>query len=141
MKKEIIGILVCMILIFVAVAPVVNALNNKINEVTESNRIVDNNVKLNPPQPAEWPPYNEIIDSGFGRISNPKRVSGDCSYYWSFNCENVIGHIYDYENEYDYWDHFTNNEVRYIIGDPCIITDHFMIGPLIPHFHFYLIVD
>lgn len=60
------------------------------NIIPTTTCIFNNNIKLNTPQPAVFPPYNERISCGFGVISNPKRVAGDCSYYWSFNCENVI---------------------------------------------------
>ena len=127
MKKEIIGILICMLLIFVAVAPVINAFTNEINEVEE------------PPQPGEWPPDDEIIHNGFGRISNPERHLGGCSYCWSFNCIYVRCVLVDeYGGRYNRL--FENGEVRYIEGDPIIITKHFMIDPLIPRLHFYLIV-
>ena len=54
MKKELIGILICMFLISVAVAPVINAFTNEIDETKE------------PPQPAEWPPCNKCIRRGVG---------------------------------------------------------------------------
>ena len=128
MKKELIGIIICTLLISVAVAPVINAFTNEINEVEE------------PPHPAEWPPYNEIIHKGFGIISNPKYYEGGWYTFWSFNCENVKGHMYNYDRDYYYWGHFTDNEVRYIIGDPWIVTKHFMYDPILP-FHFYWIVE
>ena len=127
MKKELIGIFICTLLIFVAVAPVINAFTNEINEVKE------------PPQSAEWPPFDELIKSGFGRISNPKRIAGDCCYYWSFNCIFVRCLLVD-ECGGRYTRLFKNNEVRYIAGDPTIITKHFMYDPILP-FHFYWIVE
>jgi len=95
-------------------------------QVSESNRI--NSIKLNPPQPAPWPPQDKCIIFGFGRISNPKHEFNGDEYYWSFNCINVRCVLVD---EYGRWypDHFTDGEELYTMGPPLlikIITDHFL---------------
>ena len=131
MKKELIGILICTFLISVAVAPAMNAINieeNEINEaegqtetlsllnlpqlqVSESNRI--NSIKLNPPQPAPWPPYSKCVGFGFGRLSNLTWEFNGDEYYWSFNCENAIVRLGIYGEE-ENWHHYTNGEKVYV---------------------------
>jgi len=95
-------------------------------QVLGSNLIIKNNFRLDPPQPAPWPPDDKTVFMGFGRISNPKRHTADDGYYWSFNCENVIFCHFDDENFWCYWHHFTNGEEAYMKGDPWKITDKFM---------------
>jgi len=104
-------------------------------QVSESNRI--NSIKLNPPQPAEWPPESKCVSFGFGRISNPKREQGGWYYEWHFNCENVICCI---EGEYGGCDmhHYTDGELAYIIGDPTIVTNKFMFDPF-PFIFFWIV--
>jgi len=102
-------------------------------QVSESNRI--NNIKLNPPQPAEWPPKDKCIVFGFGRISNPKYEFNGDEYYWSFNCENVICMLVD-EYGGSYTRLFNNGEVRYLSTYVHVIG-HFMFNFL----NFYLVIE
>jgi len=101
------------------------------------NLIVNNNIKLNPPQPAPWPPDDKIITRGFGVISNPERIMGEWYPVWVFNCENVRGRTCD-EYGHCLWHLFDGGKVRFITGDPAIMTDYFMYNPILHHF--FLIV-
>ena len=113
MKKELIGILICMLLISVAVAPTINASTNEINETKE------------PPQPAEWPPDDKCFGVGFGQIYNVKHECAGFQCWYSFNCKNVI--CSNYGESWFTWHHFTNGEVLYLYGAYIgIITDHFL---------------
>ena len=125
MKKELIGILICTLLIFVAVAPVVNALTiekNEINEVSsESNHIVNHFIKLNPPQPEEGSP--DIVNFAFGLIDN---LQYPCP-FWTFDCVNVRCRIWDYKDECYHWYHYTNSEELVIHKDYLgILLDFFV---------------
>jgi len=86
-------------------------------QVSKSNRI--NNIKLDPPQPAEWPPESKCVSFGFGRISNFKREFNGDEYYSSFNCENVICKLGDGTGQ---WYHYTNGEKLYINHVLCFIN-------------------
>ena len=140
-KLLVVGVIV--LFIAVAVAPALNALDieeNEINEtkeqketlslqdlpqlqISKSNRI--NSIKLNPPQPAEWPPHSKCVGVGFGRISNTKHEFNGDVYYYSFNCENVI--CSNYGDNWRTWHHYNNGEVLYLYGAYIgIITDHFL---------------
>jgi len=103
MKKELIGTIICILLISVAVAPVINAFTNEINEAKE------------PPQPAEWPPFSQCVEFGFGLYSNLTREFNGDEYYWSFTCEDVICCLGICE-EPKHWHHYTNGEKVYIYG-------------------------
>jgi len=95
-------------------------------QVSKSNRIVNNDIKLNTrlPKPSDY--YTYLIYRGFGLISNPKRSAGPCDYVWSFHCEDVIGCI-RYNNDFPCTNyHYTNGEYRFIEGDPTIVTNKFM---------------
>ncbi len=126
MKNKFIGILICTLLIFVAVAPVVNALTvekNEINEVSESNRIVNNNIKLNTP----WPSVRHLEVICFGLISNLKAHG----WVYKLNCVNVLA--WGWVNDECYFSHYTNGEELYISGSyKGILTKHFMFV------HFYI---
>ena len=95
---------------------------------SEFSLIVNNNIKLKPPQPAEWPPDNKCIIFGIGWISNPKYEFNGDEYYWSFNCEYVRCVLVDeYGRSYNRL--FNNGQVMYLMGHPLliqIITDHFL---------------
>jgi len=79
----------------------------------ESNLIVNNNIKLNPPQPAPWPPNDKIIVFGYGRISNLHTEWSEWYKYYVFNCENVIciTGINDAPFRFHRW---TNDEESYL---------------------------
>jgi len=105
-------------------------------QVSESNRIVNHNIKLlNPPQPAPFPPDDKTVWIGFGRISNLKREFNGDEYYWSFNCINVRCCICEDDDGWCYWYHFTDGEVRYLSSN-LHGTGHFMFNLL----NFYLVV-
>jgi len=78
-------------------------------QVLKSNRI--NNIKLNPPQPAPWPPESKCVRFGLGWISNLTWEFNGDEYYWSFNCENVICKLWDGTGQ---WYHYTNGEKLYV---------------------------
>jgi len=80
-------------------------------QVSKSNRI--NNIKLNPPQPAEWPLYSECVRFGFGWTSNLTREFNGDEYYWSFNCEDVICCL-GVCGAARHWHHYTNGEIVYL---------------------------
>jgi len=122
MKKEIIGILICTLLISVAVAPVVNALTiekNEINEISESNLIVNYNIKLNTSQSTSGFPFQIIY---IGLISNK---SGGGGAYYKFKCVNVIEFAWD--DTACYFNHYTNGEKVWIpVWHSGILTNHFV---------------
>lgn len=95
-------------------------------QVSESNRIVNNNIKLNTGYPLDSKslcfPYGTSFF--FGLIYN---FQYEHSYNY-FNCYNVICCIWDYHDECHHWYHCTNGEKIAIYGS-CysgILTDHFV---------------
>jgi len=95
-------------------------------QVSKSNRIINNNIKLNTrlPKPSYY--YTYLIVRGFGRISNPKRGMGGWNYEWWFNCEDVICCIKHHNKPPCTLYHYTNGEYRFIEGDPWKVTNEFM---------------
>ena len=122
------GLVVGIIVFFIAVsvAPVVNALTvekNEINEGSESNCIVNSNIKLDPP----WPTLRHLEVYDIGLISNLR----DYGFGYKFNCVNVFEWFW--VNDECYFSHYTNGEELYVSGSyRGILTNHFVFA------HWYL---
>lgn len=162
MKKELIGVLICTLLISVAVAPVVNALTNEVNIVKEQTTIassgqqsdkqskvagdspivVSKNVFSSNSAKFQVSEYNRINNI---KLDPPQPAGKHLEVYDIGLFSNLKAHGFDYKfncvnvfrwfwvNDECYFSHYTNGEELYISGSyRGILTKHFVFA------HWYL---